>query len=302
MDGMRYIIRIDMTQIIFFVFLEAYTYYMDHNGILAGRTEEKITMRIRALHPYSAEFTSDQIDVIAEIAERYGSGVVHVTPRQTVEIPDINRNHEQVIKDSLKTAGLEPGSTGRFLRNVIACSRWCLYSAIPSSDLANRINNRFAEMILPGKVNISLSGCDFSCVRSRTSDIGIIARSNIELTDKQCKKCTLCVKEPLGCQVDAIEMTDDGVVIDTDKCVRCGFCTNICKPGTIKVRFRSFDLYAGGCGGLKPKEAVFFKNIQSDDDLVNEVGALLVRYSEVAREGERIGSLIERMGIEALRS
>ncbi len=273
---------------------------MNDAGILPGRLKERVTLRIQSIEPYSSELTSEQIGVIADIAESYGSGSVHITPRQTIEIPDIEISHLEDIKDLLKNYGLYAGSSGRYLRNVIACSRWCLYNVLPLSDLAQRLNSLHQRRILPGKTVISLSGCDFSCVRSRTSDIGIIARAEIELTDKACKKCSLCVKEPLGCQVDAIKITEEGVLIDTERCIKCGFCTNVCKPETIRLKFRYFDIFVGGSGGLTPKEAQIYKNVSSENELVKEIDNILNRYTMTADEDERIRDVIERQGIGAL--
>jgi dissimilatory sulfite reductase (desulfoviridin) alpha/beta subunit len=269
---------------------------MDNGGILPGRIEGKVTLRLRPSAPYSSELTANQIGVIADIAERYGSGVVHVTPRQTVEIPDVLSSCLEEVLQQLKGAGLSTGPIGRHLRNVIACSRWCLYNATAMDRMAKRLNDLYMGVVMPGKMVISLSGCDFSCVRSRTSDIGVIARVEIELTDRECKRCSLCVKEPLGCQVDAITITDEGVVIDTDRCVRCGFCTNICRPGTIRVRARSFDLFLGGKGGIRPREGVFYKSLSSEDSLLEEIERVIRWYREVAEEGERIADVFERQG------
>jgi len=267
---------------------------MDTVGILPGRTKGKITLRLKASDPYSSELTTHQIGVIADIAEIYGSGVVHITPRQTVEIPDIMESSLEEIIDKLRKAGLSPGSTDRHLRNVIACSRWCLYNASPMDGIAKRLNNLYMDKVMPGKTTISLSGCDFSCVRSRTSDIGVIARAEIELTDRACKKCSLCVKEPLGCQVDAITITDDGVVIDAERCVRCGFCTNVCRPESIRVRSKGFDILLGGRGGIRPREAVFYKRLSSEDELIQEIEDIIEHYCKVAKEGERIADVLER--------
>lgn len=271
---------------------------MGRNGVLEGLRKDTRTVRVRSLDPYSSEFTAGQIGVLADIAERFGSGRVHVTPRQTVEIPHILCDDLLEVTALLEEVGLAPGSSGTHLRNVIACSRWCLYNAVPLSDLARRINNIHAERELPGKTNISLSGCDFSCVRSRTSDIGVISRTGVEITDKECKKCSLCIKEPLGCQVDAIRLTDAGVILDTQRCVSCGFCTNICRPGTLKAKFRAFDIFLGGCGGLKPREAVLYKRVVTEEDVVKEIDSILSRYVETGRNGERLGALIERIGLE----
>jgi len=273
---------------------------MEIRGILAGRLEERVTLRIGSLEPHSSELTAEQIDVIAHIAGSYGTGTVHVTPRQTVEIPDVERSRLPEIMDLLETHGLYPASSGNHLRNVIACSRWCLYNAYPLSDLARKLNYLYHDLVLPGKTDISLSGCDFSCTRSRTSDIGIIARAEIEITERECKKCSLCIKEPLGCQVDAIILGDEGISIDGERCVRCGFCTNICRPGTIRVVSRSFDIYAGGCGGIKPKEAIHIRSLASEDEVVEEVGNILRNYSAKAEKGERLCHFIDRVGTGGL--
>ncbi len=281
---------------------------MEDPGILPGRLKERVTLRIQSIEPYSSELTSEQIGVIADIAEKYGSGAVHITPRQTVEIPDLGKAKIDEINNLLNNTGLYAGSSGKYLRNVIACSRWCLYNAIPLSDLAQRLNKKSHIKILPGKTTISLSGCDFSCARSRTSDIGIIARAEIELTEIECKHCNLCIKEPLGCQVDAITLKDiemslfilDDISIDTERCVRCGFCTNVCKPGTIRVKNRGFDIYVGGSGGMKPREARFYKSLSAEEELIEEIDRLLGRYSDIAEEDERLGEVVERLGINSL--
>ncbi len=273
---------------------------MDNYGVLQGRTKGKSTLRVASNDPYSAELTAEQIGIIADIAEKYGSGSVHVTARQTIEIPDIELACIDEIKKLIKNTGLYTGSSGKYIRNVMACSRWCLYNASPLSDLAAQLNRKYQGRELPGKTLISLSGCDFSCVRSRTSDIGVIARSEIKITDKKCKQCSLCVKEPLGCQVDAITLTDEGVQIDTERCVRCGFCTKICKPGTIAVNLNSYDIFLGGKGGVKPRKAEFFKNVKSEDALVKQIDAILTGYVSAADDRERIGDVIDRLGMSSL--
>ncbi len=270
---------------------------MSGNGIVTGRAKGRVTLRIRSIEPYTSEFTAGQIGVIADIAEQYGSGAAHVTPRQTIEVPHIGIDELPVIERLLAGHGLSAGSTGQYLRNVAACSMWCLYNVSPMRGAAQKLNSLLSEKTLPGKTNISLSGCDFSCVRSRTSDIGVIARALIVKTEKPCKQCSLCVKEPLGCQADAITLTREGVHIDRRKCVRCGFCSGICRPGTIAVKAREFDIFVGGNGGVKPREALLHCTVPSEEDALELIGKILDRYSSLAEKGERIGDLIERAGM-----
>ncbi len=95
---------------------------MNYKGVIPGRLVERVTLRIRSLESYSSEMTSQQIDVIADIAEKFGSGTVHITPRQTIEIPDIEGLYVGEITGQLEKTGLFTGSSDRYLRNVIACS------------------------------------------------------------------------------------------------------------------------------------------------------------------------------------
>jgi anaerobic sulfite reductase subunit C len=273
---------------------------MDENGVIPGRVDGRVTLRVRSLEPYTSEMTAEQIGVIADIAEQYGSGSVHITPRQTVEIPHIEAEHLKDIMPTLSACGLSEGATGNYLRNVTACSRWCLYNVSDMSAMAQRLNALHNEKQLPAKTDISLSGCDFSCVRSRISDIGVIARTEVALSDRKCKQCSLCVREPLGCQVDAITLTDEGVSIDQQKCVRCGFCSNVCRPGTIEVKSRGFDIFVGGKGGLRPREAELFGSAETEEQASGLIGSLLARYAAIANDGERLGDILDRCGIEEL--
>ncbi len=266
--------------------------------LIEGRNKNTVVLRIASINPFSAELTSEQLELLADIADRYGSGRAHVTARQTIEIPDIPKSLVEEVVSLLETRGLKIGSTGRQLRNVIACSRWCLYNVMPMSELACELNEQYKNVELPGKTTISLSGCDFSCVRSRTSDIGIIARADISLTEKKCKHCKICIKEPLGCQVDAITLTEDGVVIDKTRCVRCGFCWNVCRPGSIEAQKTYYDIFIGGRGGLKPMEAKYFASVEGESELKELIDSIIKTYKSYATEGERIADLIERQGME----
>jgi len=268
------------------------------DSLIEGRNKDTVVLRIASINPFSAELTSEQLEILADIADKYGSGRAHVTARQTIEIPDVAVSVVDNVVTLLESRGLKIGSTGRQLRNVIACSRWCLYNVMPMSELACELNKQYMDVELPGKTTISLSGCDFSCVRSRTSDIGVIARADITLTEKKCKHCKICIKEPLGCQVDAITLTEDGVIIDKTKCVRCGFCWDVCRPGSIEAQRTYYDVFIGGRGGLKPREAELFATVEGETELKELINHILNIYKNYAKEGERISDLIDKHTME----
>lgn len=37
------------------------------------------------------------------------------------------------------------------------------------------------------------------------------------------------------CPVEALELTENGVIIDREKCIECGNCEKICPVGSIEV-------------------------------------------------------------------
>ena len=56
-------------------------------GIITERDPDLSTVRIRAP---AGLLTTDQLRGIATIAKKYGTGVVHCTTRQTIEIPHVD--------------------------------------------------------------------------------------------------------------------------------------------------------------------------------------------------------------------
>ncbi len=54
--------------------------------------------------------TAENIKTVAEVAEKYGKGYVHMTSRQGIEIPFVNfEDIEEVKKQSLQKGGVKPG-------------------------------------------------------------------------------------------------------------------------------------------------------------------------------------------------
>ncbi|NQT09004.1 4Fe-4S binding protein [Candidatus Bathyarchaeota archaeon] len=52
------------------------------------------------------------------------------------------------------------------------------------------------------------------------------------IDQEKCTKCGLCV---IYCPEAAIEMTDEGTVVDYDYCKGCGICGNECPAGAITM-------------------------------------------------------------------
>jgi MinD superfamily P-loop ATPase len=51
----------------------------------------------------------------------------------------------------------------------------------------------------------------------------------------QCNSCEICIER---CQVKAIEVTDDGVKINNDRCIGCGVCAISCPTECLTLEKR----------------------------------------------------------------
>ena len=64
--------------------------------------------------------TAENIKTVAEVAEKYGHGYVHMTSRQGVEIPFIAFEDIEKVRAELAKGGVKPGVCGPRVRTVTA--------------------------------------------------------------------------------------------------------------------------------------------------------------------------------------
>ena len=65
--------------------------------------------------------TAENIKTVAEVAEKYGRGYVHMTSRQGIEIPFIKVEELAEVKEALAKGGVGTGVCGPRVRTVTAC-------------------------------------------------------------------------------------------------------------------------------------------------------------------------------------
>ncbi|MBP1760450.1 MAG: nitrite and sulphite reductase 4Fe-4S region [Firmicutes bacterium] len=65
---------------------------------------------------------------------------------------------------------------------------------------------------------------------------------------------------------------------------------------------KGYHLYVGGNGGVKPRMAdLLLENLQADQ-LIPVIDSVIEYYKEKGKPQERLGRLIDRIGLEELRS
>ena len=155
--------------------------------------------------------TAENIKTVAEVAEKYGRGYVHMTSRQGIEIPFIKVEELAEVKEALAKGGVGTGVCGPRVRTVTACqgSEVCPSGCIDTYTLAKELDERYFGRELPHKFKFGVTGCQNNCLKAEENDVGIKGGMNIEYKEDDCISCGVCVK---ACRVDAWKGTTGYIV------------------------------------------------------------------------------------------
>jgi len=126
--------------------------------------------------PVVGRLSADALDVIADLAARYGSGRVHTTAEQKMVILDVPAERTEDLVAELDKAGL-PARPSAFRRHTMACTgiEFCKLAIVETkaraADLISELERRLPGFDAP--VTINVNGCPNSCARIQTADIGL---------------------------------------------------------------------------------------------------------------------------------
>ena len=126
--------------------------------------------------PTVGRLSADALDVIAGLADRYGSGRVRTTTEQKMVILDVPPDRTDDLVKELDQAGL-PARPSTFRRHTMACTgiEFCKLAIVETkaraADLIAELERRLRGFETP--VTINVNGCPNSCARIQTADIGL---------------------------------------------------------------------------------------------------------------------------------
>jgi sulfite reductase (ferredoxin) len=142
-----------------------------------GKATEYFMMRIGLPNGIA---TSEQIEVIADIAAKHGRDLVDITVRQAIQLHWLTIESLPEIVERLYAAGLSPkGACGDVVRNVTGCPLAGLSAdeAFDASPIALAaaadINGNNDLYNLPRKFKVSITGCSAWCSYPEINDIGL---------------------------------------------------------------------------------------------------------------------------------
>lgn len=258
---------------------------------------DKSIVRIRATN---GEVLSHQVRKIADIAENYGFGFVHFPVRGGPEIPGIDKEKIENIRQELKESGLSLIDRG--VDNLQSCfGGYCTNGNLNTQPFIREVEKIVERLDLDNRsIKISASGCPNACGVSYLSDIGFIGVVEPEVVEEECTGCEVCVE---ACRVNSIEIEDNLAIIDLNKCKNCDMCVRACPFDAIHKKREGIAVYVGGRGTYfmddsHPGETKLAKKLI---DFINEEKALQITENIlklVKENGSHVDELVDKMGFE----
>ncbi len=124
------------------------------------------------------DVTAEQMEGVAELAERYGFGEIRVAHEQNLVLPDVRKADLYALWLRAQELGLATPNVG-LLTDIISCpgGDYCALANAKSIPIAQAIQERFADLDHLhdlGELSLNISGCMNACGHHHIGNIGIL--------------------------------------------------------------------------------------------------------------------------------
>ena len=265
-------------------------------GCITQRNSEYRVIRIKLT---AGNVDSEQLKVIADIANRYGRGYVGTTSRLGIEIPWVPKELLEDAVQELKEAGLTVGSTGPTVRSIVACKgSICRYGLVDTQELCRQLDKAYFGISQPAKFKIGITGCPNNCIKVQLNDLAFMGQCVPGYDKDKCTDCYACISV---CKVKAIDKAGEGgIQIDQNKCVNCGSCIRVCPTEALAIEEEGFAVFLGGKFGRQYRIGQRLNRLYSFEEAIELTGRILEYNKLNANTGERFGDMLERTGFEKI--
>jgi sulfite reductase (NADPH) hemoprotein beta-component len=137
-----------------------------------------VEISLKAIGETPGDATSEQMEVVADLAERYGQDDIRVTHEQNLVLPHVKLDDAPAVWAALAEAGLATPNIN-LVSDIIACPGldYCALANARAIPIAQNIAEKFrdqdrAEKI--GELKIKISGCINACGHHHVGHIGIL--------------------------------------------------------------------------------------------------------------------------------
>ncbi len=155
---------------------KAWYRYNTHAHKVPGYRAVFISLKAPEIAPGDA--TDAQMDLVADLADRYSFGEIRVTHTQNLLLGEVEQERTFELWQELKQLNLATPNIGT-LTDMICCPGldFCSLANAGSIEVAKQINQRFEDYDYVydlGEIDIKMSGCMNACGHHHVGQIGIL--------------------------------------------------------------------------------------------------------------------------------
>src|SRR5437899_3910364 len=137
-----------------------------------------VTLSLKPEADPPGDATAQQMDAIADLAERYSFGEIRVGHEQNLALPHVAQRDLPALWRALEEIGVATPNVN-LISDIIACPGldYCSLANARSIPVAEEISRRFKDLDLArnlGRLHINISGCINACGHHHIGHVGIL--------------------------------------------------------------------------------------------------------------------------------
>ncbi|XZG69136.1 nitrite/sulfite reductase [Chitinibacteraceae bacterium HSL-7] len=137
-----------------------------------------VTLSLKRSNVAPGDATADELDQVADLADRYSLGELRVSHEQNLILSDVRQSELFELWQTLKSLGFATPNIG-LLTDVICCpgGDFCALANAKSIPIALAIQQRFDDLDYLfdlGEIDLNMSGCMNACGHHHIGNIGIL--------------------------------------------------------------------------------------------------------------------------------
>ncbi|KQZ14591.1 sulfite reductase [Mesorhizobium sp. Root554] len=157
----------------------SFSEWLDQNAVTHRHPDyAAITISLKGIGEVPGDATAEQMEAVADIAEKYAFDELRVSHEQNLILPHVARADLKAVYDALVEIGLATANSN-LITDIIACPGldYCALANARSISVAQDISRRFASLERQrdiGELKLKISGCINACGHHHVGHIGIL--------------------------------------------------------------------------------------------------------------------------------